>query len=213
MLGLGVLEYAVVAPVTCAASIYLIVRHGGVPSLSLTLPWAIGVPVGFVVATVAFLHRDWFRHGGRIKRALCHALDGVGVVVKLAVRPVKHGSAFVGMALYWIGDIFCLWAALHAFTAGTPRASLLVLGYASGYALTRRTLPLAGAGVVEVLLPFTLAWVGIGLAPAILAVSVYRIMNLWIPLIPATLGLRTLRVGARERRRLGLLRRPARLRV
>jgi uncharacterized membrane protein YbhN (UPF0104 family) len=61
----------------------------------------------------------------------------------------------------------------------------VVVGYATGYALTRRTLPLAGAGAVEALLPFALLWVGYALPAAVLAVFAYRIFNLWLPLGPA----------------------------
>jgi uncharacterized membrane protein YbhN (UPF0104 family) len=61
----------------------------------------------------------------------------------------------------------------------------VVVGYATGYALTRRTLPLAGAGAVEALLPFALTWVAFGLPAAVLAVFAYRIFNLWLPLGPA----------------------------
>jgi uncharacterized membrane protein YbhN (UPF0104 family) len=35
--------------------------------------------------------------------------------------------------------------------------------------------------------------VGAGLAPAVLAVFVYRIFNLWLPLVPAVVGMRALR--------------------
>ena len=91
-----------------------------------------------------------------------------------SVEPFKHGHAFVGMGLYWVGEIFSLSAALHAFGSPRPAVAALIIGYATGYALTRRTLPLAGAGVVEALLPFALVWVGAGLAPAVLAVFLYR---------------------------------------
>ena len=47
--------------------------------------------------------------------------------------------------------------------------------------------------MVEALLPFALVWVGAGLAPAVLAVFVYRVFNLWLPLIPAVVGMRVLR--------------------
>ena len=69
----------------------------------------------------------------------------------------------------------------------------VVVGYATGYALTRRTLPLAGAGAVEALLPFALLWVNVPLAQAVLAVLFYRVVNLWIPLIPALAGRRAVR--------------------
>jgi len=68
-----------------------------------------------------------------------------------------------------------------------------VVGYATGYALTRRTLPLAGAGAVEALLPFALTWVGYGLPSAVLAVFAYRVFNLWLPLGPAAAALYALR--------------------
>ena len=89
-------------------------------------------------------------------------------------------------------------AALHAFGSPRPAVAALIIGYATGYALTRRTLPLAGAGVVEALLPFSLVWVGAGLAPAVLAVFLYRIFNLWLPLIPAVMGMRVLKQDHEE---------------
>jgi uncharacterized membrane protein YbhN (UPF0104 family) len=66
----------------------------------------------------------------------------------------------------------------------------VIVGYATGYALTRRTLPLAGAGVVEALLPFALSWMSYPLAAAVVAVGAYRVVNLWLPLVPALAGLR-----------------------
>src|SRR5581483_10684898 len=98
-------------------------------------------------------------------------------------------------------DIGCLWAALHVFYAHTPPIAQLLVGYATGYALTRRTLPLGGAGIVEALLPFSLHWVGIALAPAVLGVLAYRVINLWLPMLPALAGLPSLRRLERRRRR------------
>jgi hypothetical protein len=61
------------------------------------------------------------------------------------------------MSVYWVGDVFVLSACLAAFTRhGTPPLAALILAYATGYALSRRTLPFAGAGAVEALLPFAL---------------------------------------------------------
>jgi uncharacterized membrane protein YbhN (UPF0104 family) len=96
------------------------------------------------------------------------------------------------MSLYWAGDISALWACLNAFS-GRPSVSALIVGYATGYALSRRTLPFAGAGAVEALLPFALTWVGVALAPALLAVAAYRVFNLWLPVIPGTPGLLVLK--------------------
>jgi len=54
-----------------------------------------------------------------------------------------------------------------------------------GYSLTRRTLPFAGAGIVEVVMPLTLVACGTPFAGAILGVLTYRVFNLWLPLLPA----------------------------
>jgi uncharacterized membrane protein YbhN (UPF0104 family) len=102
------------------------------------------------------------------------------------------------MAVYWAAEVFVLWVCLAAFNGDTPSVAAVVVGYATGYALTRRTLPLAGAGAVEALLPFALVWVGYGLAPAVLAVFAYRIFNLWLPLGPAAAGLYHLQRRAPE---------------
>ncbi|MDX6485125.1 MAG: putative heme transporter, partial [Gaiellaceae bacterium] len=193
VLGLGALEYALLAPAACIVAIQLL-ADGHSPSLGLTLPWAIAVPLGFVAALWAVGRREDLRaHAGR-RRHLAEALDSIQVLKTLFAR--RHALAPLGTALYWFGDIFCLWACLQAFTHGTPDISLLLLGYATGYALTRRTLPLGGAGAVDALLPFALSWCGISLAAAVLAVFAYRVFNLWLPTIPAALGLRSLRAHA-----------------
>jgi uncharacterized membrane protein YbhN (UPF0104 family) len=194
VLGLGALEYALLAPAACIVAIQLL-ADGHSPSLALTLPWAISVPLGFVAALWAVEKRDTLRaHSGR-RRHLAEALDSIHVLKSLFVQP-RHLLGPLGSAVYWFGDIFCLWACLQAFTHGSPDISLLLLGYATGYALTRRTLPLGGAGAVDALLPFALSWCGISLAAAVLAVFTYRIFNLWLPIVPAALGLRRLRAVA-----------------
>jgi uncharacterized membrane protein YbhN (UPF0104 family) len=110
------------------------------------------------------------------------------------MSPRDHGVlAFLGMSLYWLGDIFVLWACLRVFLGHNPSVPAVILGYATGYALTRRSLPVGGAGAVEALLPFALLWVAVPLAPAVLAVLFYRVINLWLPLIPALAGLRSVR--------------------
>jgi Lysylphosphatidylglycerol synthase TM region len=191
VLGLATLEYAVLAPAAAVAA-GLALSQDGV-SLSLTLPWLVAVPVGAVVALALVAKRNAVsgRKGWRAR--LAAALGALALILRMAARPTQHGLAFLGIALYWLGDIACLWSTLHVVFAHTPPVAQLVVGYASGYALTRRTLPLGGAGLVETLLPLSLGWVGIALAPAVLAVAGYRFLNLWLPMVPALLGLPTLR--------------------
>jgi uncharacterized membrane protein YbhN (UPF0104 family) len=192
VLGLGALEYAVLAPAAAVAAMIIVARGQSHPSLGFTLPWVVTVPLGFAAAVVALGYRERL-HGHRGWRAvLKHALDALHVLRRLAEQPRQHAGAFLGTTLYWVGDIACLWACLRAFHESPDLAALLI-GYATGYALTRRTLPLGGAGSVEALVPFALAWAGVDLAAAVLAVAAYRIFNLWLPLLPAAIGLRHLR--------------------
>ena len=155
-------------------------------------------PAGTALALLAVRYRTWICRGW-LKGILGPPLEAIAVVGQIVASPRRHGAAaFFGMALYWAGEVFVLWVCLAAFNGDTPSVAAVVVGYATGYALTRRTLPLAGAGAVEALLPFALVWVGYGLAPAVLAVFAYRIFNLWLPLGPAAFGLYHLQRRAPE---------------
>jgi uncharacterized membrane protein YbhN (UPF0104 family) len=198
VLGLSLLEYAVLAPATLVAAVFVILLHNSI-STSLTLPWIIGVPVGAVVALTALRYRKRVSRWRYIGPPFGRGLHALALVLALLCSPRRHGLALVGTLAYWGGDIFSLWATLHAFSAKPPPVAQLVVGYATGYALTRRALPLGGAGIVEVLLPFSLHWLAIPLAPALVAVFAYRVINLWLPIIPALAGLPSLRSLERAR--------------
>jgi uncharacterized membrane protein YbhN (UPF0104 family) len=192
VLGLGSLEYAVLSVAACICAVLLLVDHSDAER-AVTLSWTIGVPAGTALALLAVRHRDAI---GRTRPGalLRPPLDAIAVVGKIVAAPRRHGAkAFTGMAVYWAGEVFVLWACLAAFTRHAPSVLAVVVGYATGYALTRRTLPLAGAGAVEALLPFALVWVGFGLPAALLAVFAYRVFNLWLPLGPAIAALFALR--------------------
>jgi uncharacterized membrane protein YbhN (UPF0104 family) len=185
---LGLLEYAILAPAAFGAALFLL-ADGFRDRAGIQMSWIVGVPLGTVVTLLLLRHRTSLGRGGPGRRAIARFLEAVVRLAHLFAPPRKESlGAAAGMSLYWAGDIFALWACLTAFS-GTPSVSALILGYATGYALSRRTLPFAGAGAVEALLPFALTWVGVPLAPAVLSVFAYRIFNLWLPVIPATPGL------------------------
>ena len=197
VLGLGSLEYAVLATGTLVCAIFLLLDHAHAQR-AVTLSWTIGVPAGTVLALIAVRYRKWICRGP-FKKLLGPPLEAIAVVGQIVASPRRHGAAaFTGMAVYWAGEVFVLWVCLAAFDRDTPSVTAVVVGYATGYALTRRTLPLAGAGAVEALLPFALTWVGYGLPSAVLAVFAYRIFNLWLPLGPAAVGLYHLQQRAPE---------------
>jgi uncharacterized membrane protein YbhN (UPF0104 family) len=192
VLGLGSLEYAVLSTGALVCAILLLVDHSPAER-AVTLSWTIGVPAGTALALLAVRYRKWICRGP-LARVLGPPLEAIGVVGQIVASPRRHGAAaFTGMAVYWAGEVFVLWVCLAAFRRDTPGVAAVVVGYATGYALTRRTLPLAGAGAVEALLPFALTWVGYGLPSAVLAVFAYRVFNLWLPLGPAAAALYALR--------------------
>jgi uncharacterized membrane protein YbhN (UPF0104 family) len=201
VLGLGALEYAVLAPAALISALFLLAGGGDHVRDAMTLPWLLVIP-GFVAAAwvtspkrVARLCDP--RSGGRFREGIAHAVAGVATLRAMAARPVRHGAGAVGVALYWLGDIACLWAALSLFGAELSIPAL-ILAYATGYVLTRRSLPLGGAGIVEVLMTFALVWVGLPITAAALGVVVYRIFNFWLPILPALAVLPTVKQLRRD---------------
>jgi uncharacterized membrane protein YbhN (UPF0104 family) len=194
---LGMIEYATLAPAALACALYLFLA-GDSDTAGLFPSWIIGVPVGTVVAVSLLVV---YRRAGRPATwwaPVRHALDAVEGTLQV-VRSWPNGPlAMTGMSVYWLLDIGALAACMAVFTHRHGVGPALILGYATGYALTRRSLPLAGAGAVEALLPFALSWVGYPLATAILAVIAYRLFNLWFAVIPAIAGLRQLRARRHE---------------
>jgi uncharacterized membrane protein YbhN (UPF0104 family) len=186
--GLGVLEYAVLAPVALVCALILLADSGDHVQESMTLPWLAVIP-GFGVALwVSSPKRRWheagFEEGGRIRASIAHAVAGLVTLRALCRRPVQHLPGLLGVGFYWFGDIVCLWAALMTFSVYVSWPALVV-AYATGYVASRRSLPAGGAGIVEVLMTFALVWVGLPLAPALAGVLVYRLFNFWLPIVPA----------------------------
>ena len=100
----------------------------------------------------------------------------------------RYGWAFGGTALYWAGDLLTFWAALRVFAVQVPLAALVV-AYGTGWTLTRRSLPLGGPGIIEVVMAYVLTWFGVAFAPAAAGVVAYRLFNFWLALLPATAAL------------------------
>jgi uncharacterized membrane protein YbhN (UPF0104 family) len=188
VMALDALEHAPLAPAACAAAITLLAQGKRKPGLDFTIPWATLVPLGALLAILGVRYRQRFtgRDGWRGK--LGDVLESIRILFRLALEWRDHWAAFVGATIYWAGDVVCLWASLQPFHAAPPIAAI-VLAHAVGYSLTRRTLPFAGAGAVEVLMPLTLVASGAPFAGAILGVIAY----LWLPLLPAAAALPHLR--------------------
>lgn len=184
VVGLGTLEWAVLAPIACVVSIvFLISGENVMPSL--LWPWALAVPAGFAFALWASARSDRIaRVGGKHRDGLAQTLEGVGVLNTLIRHPVRFRGAWLGTTVYWAADIIAFYGALRMFGLH-PGAGKVIIAYGTGYAATRRSLPLGGAGVTEALMTYALYWVREPLAPALAAVLAYRVFNFLLVAVPA----------------------------
>lgn len=187
--GLGALEWALLAPAAWIAAIVLLADGDRRAMASVLWPWAIAVPVGFAIGLCLSAPRRRQRlstGSGWWRASLGKLLAGVGILAPLARSFTRYWAAWTGMTLYWTLDITALYAALR-FVGLSPNAPEVILAYATGYALTRRSMPLAGAGVTEALMTFSLHWVGLPIGSSLAAVVVYRLFNFVFPAVPAFL--------------------------
>lgn len=191
VLGLNTLVYLVFAVGAWVAALLAALGILGEAPLGLTLPWLLLVPFCLVAARyVTSPGRggppDPTR-GSLPRRSLAYAISGAAWVRELAPEPAGRRS-LLASAVYWGGDIACLWAALHSVGVSIPLAEI-VLAYATGYVAMVLPLPLAGVGGVDAAMTFALTAVGVALAPALVGVAVYRLFGFWVPTIPALAAL------------------------
>ncbi|HET9720072.1 MAG TPA: lysylphosphatidylglycerol synthase transmembrane domain-containing protein [Solirubrobacteraceae bacterium] len=191
VMGLGTLEWAVLAPIACIVSIAFLATGANIMP-SLLWPWAVAVPLGFGFAFWASARSERLaRIGGRRRDWLAQGLEGVGVLHTLVREPRAYRGAWLGTAAYWGADIIAFYGALRIFGLD-PNPGKVIIAYGTGYAATRRSLPLGGAGVTEALMTYALYWVREPLAPALAAVLVYRAFNFLLVAAPAVIAHRQL---------------------
>jgi uncharacterized membrane protein YbhN (UPF0104 family) len=189
VLALGVIEYGLLAPAAWVCALVLLLDSDSA-SLVLTLPWVFAVPPGFALAWWATQPRilRYFQHSkGSIRRWIGELLAGVEVLRSVVTRPLERPLALVGMAIYWAAEIACLDFSLRCFGV-VLSVPAIVVAYATGYAASRRSLPLGGAGITEALLTLSLIWVHVPAAHALLSVVAYRIVNFLVPMLPGLLA-------------------------
>ena len=176
---LAMFEYAVLAAAALAASVTLLGATNA-RRAAVVWPWVIGVPAGTLIAAALYVRfGERLRSSGALGGRVRSVVRGAEILAEQARRPWRALTATAGMALYWASEIVALWASLRAFGVHAPLA-VVVVGFATGYVLTPRGLPLAGAGVAEVLLPLGLHWLGVALAPAIAAAFAAELTRLLV---------------------------------
>jgi uncharacterized membrane protein YbhN (UPF0104 family) len=194
VMALGIFEWAILAPTACVTAIVLLAQDANVMP-SLLWPWALAVPPCSALALWASRpsRTERLSHvaGGRLE-LLVQMLEGIdGVRCMITEHPRRELGAWLGICVYWAADIFALWASLRTFGIDLG-AGKLIIAYSTGYAATRRSLPLGGAGATEALMTYALYWVREPLAPALAAVMLYRLFNFLLIAVPAVIAHRQL---------------------
>ncbi|HZT16158.1 MAG TPA: lysylphosphatidylglycerol synthase domain-containing protein [Gaiellaceae bacterium] len=205
VLGFNILEWAMLGAFASAAAVVELVRGGSSP-LAMTLAWLVVTPAATAAALwtsagarghrLASLPRTLPAARGILTRSRLRWLasaaragfaDAIGALVFLRMllgRPLRYGSAPLGFALYWLGDLFTLYAGLRAL-GGDVGGAALVLAYSTGYVVTSSPLPAGAAGFAEASTAYSLHAVGVPLGTAILTVVLYRVFTFWLPIAPA----------------------------
>jgi uncharacterized membrane protein YbhN (UPF0104 family) len=183
---IGAMELAMLAPAACVAAIILLLDNDLHADPTVLWPWAVCVPVGFVVGfwLINRVREGVDPHGPGLRGSWGRAVRGAWMLADLGRQPIDGWPALLGMAAYWAADILSFYASARFLSVPINLASAIV-AYATGYALTRRSLPLGGAGITEVLMTFALHWLGVPVLHALAVVVVYRLFNFVFPAAPA----------------------------
>ena len=154
-----------------------------VPDLRAGAAIALGVVITVFVAVMAvarFRKHPWTVHelaarmpGGRLKR-----LIGGDVLANVSLGRRGWATAFAWMLLWWVGDMACLATAFLAVGVAPPWRALLI-AYAAGQLATLLPITPGGLGVTEGSMAVALAAYGGGMATAVAAVLLYRLIAYW----------------------------------
>ena len=176
------LEHGVLSIGGTVAAIVVLATGRNAPPLDFTLPWAV-IPVpGFLIAFwLAERYRDRLEDRPGLRGKTGVFLDSIHLIRRLFLSPGGHWPAVPGMALFWAADMLAAWLGLAAF-GYQMNAATFIVAVATGMVFTRRTGPLAGAGVLALVLPLTLWYSGAPLPAAIAGIFAYRMLSLLLPL-------------------------------
>lgn len=208
VLGFNTLYYVPFAAGAWTAALLATVGVWGDAPLAFTAPWLAVIPFCFAAATFVTqpgrVERLTMPGGSIVRRGLGFAIAGTAWVREVLPHPAGRRS-LVAAGLYWVGNVVSLWAALHSVGQTLPLPEL-TLAFATGQAAMLVPLPLGGVGGVDAALTYSLTVVGVPLAPALVAVTVYRLFAFWAPTIPALVALGLLPRAGRALERAALAR-------
>jgi uncharacterized membrane protein YbhN (UPF0104 family) len=158
-----------------------------VPDLRTAAAMTLGLVITVFVTGMAvgrFRKHPWTVHelaarmpGGPLKR-----LIGGDVLANVSLGRKGWGVAFVWMLLFWIGDMTCLAVGFLAVGGALPWQGLLI-AYAAGQLAALLPITPGGLGVTEGSMAVALSAYG-GMATAVAAVLLYRLIAYWA-ILPA----------------------------
>lgn len=186
------LEWAVLSVAIVVAGVALLAGLGRDVSHAAIAAWLVAIPLCWLLGrwftAAQRLARMTRRDGvGRVRRVAADAIAATALVRGIIGRPHAHAEAIGGAILYWAGDLLTLWAGLASFNVHLDPAAL-VLGYATGYAVTMLPLPAGGVGGVDAAMTYALTLVGVDLGAALLGVFAYRFFSFWLPFLPGVVA-------------------------
>jgi hypothetical protein len=195
---LGGLEHGMLSLIGTVAAIVLLAMGLAAPPLDFSLPWAV-IPVpGFLLAFwLAERYRDRLRSASGWQGKLAIFLDGIHLVRDLFRHPVSYAGGLLGMTAFWLAESLMGWSAMAAFGFRMNWAQFII-GFGTGMIFTRRTGPLAGAGLLDLILPVTVWYSGAPFATAVVGLFTYRAISLWLPMPFALARLPQLRDMGRQ---------------
>lgn len=163
------------------------------PPLDFQYPWAVIPLPGMLLAFwLANRYAPSLRERKGIKGKIGIFADSIVLIRDMFRDPRHHWAGPTGMTAFWLAELFAAWSGLAAFGLHMNAASYIV-GFLTAAVFTRRTGPLAGAGVLMVTLSVTLWYSGAPFAAAVLGMFAYRMVSFWLPLPFSLASLPTLR--------------------
>jgi hypothetical protein len=190
---LGGLEHGALGIVGTVAGVAALLLSRSKPPLDFQVPWAVIPLPGMLLAFwLAERYRERFHGKQGLREKLGIFLDSIHLIWHMFRHPLEDAAGPLGMVVFWLVELGATWSALAAFGFRMDVVSF-ALGFLTGAVFTRRTGPLAGAGILMLCLPVTIWFSGAPWGAAIAGVFAVRFVSFWLPLPFAIASLPTLR--------------------
>jgi hypothetical protein len=195
---IAALEHALLTVPCIIAAAVLLVEGIVEPPRDFTIPWVIGPVVGLAAAVwFAERYRDRWRERDGWRSSVAVFLDSIHLLAALLRHPGRYPGALAGILVFWLGDMFALWAGIATFHFRMNVGSEIV-AFGTAMIVTRRTAPLGGTGILDIAIPATLWYSGAPWPAAVLGTFVYRFFTVWLTMPASYAALPRLRALVEE---------------